>query len=71
MSRKDSLSAGSEKKGRCYRVTAKEIWGEVDGSWKLFGNIGGLSGMVELVTDTLLRVLLEEGLASGAQVEGR
>lgn len=48
-----------------------ENWGELDGPWKLFGNIGGLSGMVELVTDTSLRVLLEERLASGAQVEGR
>lgn len=71
MSRKDSLSAGSEKKGCCYRVTAMEIWSEVDGPWKLFGNIGGLSGVLELVTNTSLRVLLEERLTSGAQVEGR
>ena len=35
LSRKDSPSVGSKKKGRCYMAVSRSVWSEIDATWKL------------------------------------
>ena len=32
LSKKDSPSVGSKKKGHCYMVVARSVWSEIDGT---------------------------------------